>query len=98
MMGAVATAEMPYSPVHITVEPSSVARFFDSVAYLYGRGFRVLLAEISVKGRWNAGRLAQLKQQYTRLAGFYFERTLSGDAFYFSPFEAKMQSLSLIHI
>ena len=85
-------AEMPYSPVHITVEPSSVARFFDSVAYLYGRGFRVLLADISVKGRWNAERLAQLKQQSTRLAGFYFERTLSGDAFYFSPFEAKMQS------
>ena len=85
-------AVMPYSPVHITVEPSVVSCFADSVAYLYERGFRVLLADISIKGRWNSERIAQLQKQYLRLSRFYFERTLNGDTFYFAPFETKMQS------
>ena len=86
---------MPYSPVYMTVEPSTAANMADSVEALYQTGFRVICIEISPKGRWTPEQFAALQHQYQRLARFYFERTLRGDAFYLSPFEEKMQSYAL---
>lgn len=86
---------MPYSPVYLTADSSSSSELADAVETLYQNGFRDICIETSQNGRWTAEQLAGLHRQYQRIARFYFERTLHGDAFYLSPFEEKMQSYAL---
>lgn len=86
---------MPYSPVYLTAGSSAASELADAAETLYQNGFRVICIETSPTGRWTAEQLAELHRQYQRMARFYFERTLHGDAFYLSPFEEKMQSYAL---
>lgn len=86
---------MPYAPACLTVDSSAASTLADTAEMLYQSGSRVICIEVNPIGQWSADQLAALQHQYQRMARFYFERTLHGDAFYLSPFEEKMQSYAL---
>ena len=82
----------PYSPVLMTIDPSVIKRYADSVAYLYDRGFRYLICSLNYAGPWNEGTMRELRSQYLKLARFYRTHTLREEKFYLSPFEVKLAS------
>lgn len=82
----------PYAPVLMTVDPSVVAYYAQSVQYLYERGFRYIICSMNYAGAWDEGSLRELERQYRELAAFYEEHTRAEDKFYLSPFEVKLAS------
>ncbi len=82
----------PYAPAMLVVGPNTVAHYADSVAYLFDRGFHYLICSLNYGAEWTEADLAELERQYHRIAGWYYDRTLAEDKFYFSPFEVKIAS------
>lgn len=81
-----------YAPVLMTVDPSVVSSYAQSVEYLYERGFRYIICSLNYAGAWDEDSLRELKRQYQKLADFYEAHTRAEDKFYLSPFEVKLAS------
>jgi uncharacterized protein len=82
----------PYAPVMMVVTPETVKNYAQSVAYLYGKGFKYIICSLDYGGKWSEESLKVLKKEYRKLADFYLERTYAEDKFYLSPFEVKISS------
>ncbi len=82
----------PYAPALMTVNPDTAAYYCESVEYLYTLGFRYIICSLNYAGDWDAAALTTLKQQYKKLADFYYAHTLREDKFYLSPFDVKISS------
>jgi radical SAM additional 4Fe4S-binding domain len=82
----------PYAPVLMVVNPDTACYFYESVLYLYEKGFRYIIPSLNYAGNWTEREMKVLKNQYEKLSKFYYERCLKEDKFYFSPFEVKISS------
>lgn len=82
----------PYAPVLMTVNPDTVRYYAASVEYLYNAGFKYLICSLNYAGSWNEQSLDILREEYEKLADFYYRHTLAEDKFYLSPFEVKISS------
>ncbi|WP_406766638.1 radical SAM protein [Candidatus Clostridium radicumherbarum] len=82
----------PYAPVMMVVNPDTVNCFYNSVMYLYEKGFRYIIISLNYEAHWTEKHMRELKKQYERLAEFYMDRTMKEDKFYLSPFEVKISS------
>lgn len=82
----------PYAPVLMVVNPDTAEFFSESVEYLYNRGFRYIISSLNYAANWRNSDMLTLKKQYEILAQFYFDKTISEDKFYLSPFEVKISS------
>jgi len=89
---ALLLAYKPYSPVMMTVTPSTLPLYADSVKYLYDLGFRYIICTMDYSALWRDRDLLILKRQYRRLATFYRELMQKEEKFYLSPFEVKISS------
>ena len=82
----------PYAPVMMTVNPDTAGHYCDSVKHLYGLGFRYLICSLNYAAPWTERDMAELRRQYERLAGYYYDLTMAEEKFYLSPFEVKISS------
>lgn len=82
----------PYAPVLMVISPDTVQYYYESVNYLYSRGFRYIICSMNYAGCWSDEQMEILKQEYEKLAKFYYDRTIKEDKFYLSPFEVKISS------
>ena len=85
-------SHQPYAPALMVVNPDTVEFYAESVIYLYEKGFKYIICSLNYAGEWDEETLGVLAEQYRKLAGFYYERTLLEDKFYLSPFEVKISS------
>lgn len=84
---------LPDSYAMMTVAPSSVGNYFESVRYLYSLGFRRIIATIAYGPlvHWTDGDMDILRAELEKLAEFYSDILVhSKRRFYFSPFDAKI--------
>ncbi len=84
--------ERPYAPALMTVDPSTVNHYADSVEYLFRKGFKYIICSLNYAGDWNEASLRSLQRQYKRLAKMYEAWTNCEEKFYLSPFEVKISS------
>lgn len=82
----------PYAPVLLTVEPSTVKYYCDSVEFLIQKGFSYIICSLNYAGSWNEASLRELHRQYKLLAKLYESLTVKERKFYLSPFEVKLSS------
>jgi uncharacterized protein len=82
----------PYAPVLMVIDPNTVQYYTDSVIYLYDKGFKYIICSLNYAGGWDEKKLKVLKDEYRKLADFYYEHTMAEDKFYLSPFEVKISS------
>ena len=82
----------PYAPVLMTVDPSTVKFYTESVEYLFQKGFQYIICSLNYAGSWNNAALKELEKQYRLLAKLYEKWTLAEEKFYLSPFETKILS------
>ena len=82
----------PYAPALMTINPDTVQYYAESVEYLYSLGFRYIICSLNYAAEWNKTALTELKQQYNKLASFYYDHTITEDKFYLSPFDVKISS------
>jgi len=85
-------ASHPYAPVLMTVNPDTVQWYAQSVRYLYTLGFHYIICSLNYAAPWTEEDMAVLKEQYQKLADYYYEMTLAEEKFYLSPFEVKISS------
>lgn len=85
-------SEMPNSYAMMTVAPSAVPQYLDSVKYLYDLGFRRVIATVAYgpKVHWTDDDMQPLREQLESLAKFYSDILITGERFYFSPFDSKI--------
>jgi uncharacterized protein len=82
----------PYAPAMLVVTPETARHYADSVAYLYGRGFRYLICSLDYGADWTERAMGEVGRQYRKIAGWYERETRQEEKFYFSPFEVKIAS------
>lgn len=84
----------PKAVVMLTVDPSCVTKFADSVKYLHDRGFKILLTtpRFARECPWDDDTLELLAREYSKLADLYIEWTLKNEEFYFAAFDAKIRT------
>lgn len=82
----------PNSPVMLVVNPDTVNYYYDSVVYLYERGFRYIICSLNYEAAWTEKHIRQLKKQYEKLSELYITKTMAEEKFYLSPFEVKISS------
>lgn len=86
---------MPDSTAMMTVAPQAAGLFAESVRYLYSTGFRNIHAvpAYGPKADWDNAALDTMSEQLRELSDFYCKCLLSGEQFYFSPFDTKIRCL-----
>jgi uncharacterized protein len=82
----------PYAPVLIVITPETLPYYAESVSYLFGLGFRYLICSLDYSSIWNAKSVRELRRQYSKIADWYYAKTIEEEKFYFSPFEVKIAS------
>jgi uncharacterized protein len=82
----------PYAPVLMTINPDTARFYSASVEYLYSMGFKYLICSLNYAANWDEHSLKVLREEYEKLADFYYRHTLAEDKFYLSPFEVKISS------
>lgn len=82
----------PYSPVMMVVNPDTIMYYYNSVIYLYEKGFRYIICSLNYEANWTEKEMKELKKQYEKLAEFYLDKTRKEEKFYLSPFEVKISS------
>jgi len=80
----------PYAYALMTICPETLEYYYESVNYLFNKGFRYIIASLNYAGNWTHNHLQRLKKEYKKLSKLYIERTMAGEKFYFSPFEKKL--------
>ena len=84
----------PYAIAMTTVNPLSVNLFADSVEWLFGLGFRYLVASPAHGAhiKWDDKTCDLLEKQYRKLSALYCKWTKAGEKFYLGSFETKIAS------
>ncbi len=80
----------PYANAMVVVTPETLKYYCDSIAFLFQRGFRYVIAALDYNWKWEESHLEMLREQYELLALLYGKLTLEERKFYFSPFEIKI--------
>ena len=83
---------MPDVPALSVVTPETVEMMADGVIGLYDLGFRHVWQSLDYSRKWSAARIGILRQQYLKLAEYYYGRALLGDAIYYSDFDDRIGS------
>jgi uncharacterized protein len=78
--------------IYMTITPETAPYYYQSVKYIFSKGFRYLLASLDYSSSWMDRDLKVLKQQYKKIAKLYEEMSLREEKFYFGPFETKFQT------
>ncbi|MBW2263349.1 MAG: radical SAM protein [Deltaproteobacteria bacterium] len=84
--------KLPHSTVVSVVTPHNVGDLYESVEFLFGKGFRYVIAELDYTAAWDVDSMKVLEKQYRRMAKLYIERMGKGDDFYLSVFDEKISS------
>jgi uncharacterized protein len=84
--------KLPHTTVVSVITPASVGRLHESVEFLFGKGFKYVIAECDFTAEWDVEGLRELEKQYKRIAKLYLERMRRGEDFYFSAFDEKIGS------
>jgi uncharacterized protein len=74
------------------VNPVTVQYYAESVNHLHELGFTYIFCGINYAAKWQNEDINELKQQYKKLAEFYYDHTMAENKFYLSPFETKIYS------
>lgn len=84
----------PKAVCMITVDPSCVTKFANSVEYLFNKGFRVILStpRIDKECKWDDDTLDLLAKEYEKISELYLRWTLEGEEFYYGPFDGKIKT------
>ena len=81
-----------YASALMTITPSNVEFYYDSVKHIYSLGFISIICSLDYRANWNDKSLRELKKQYKELAELYYKRTMAEEKFYLSPIESKINS------
>lgn len=83
----------PHCYAMMTIAPQAAGKTAESVKYLYQLGFRriTMTPAYGFRVSWDDSTLALLMQQLREIAAFWSACILQGDAFYFSPLDAKIR-------
>ncbi|HWB12242.1 MAG TPA: radical SAM protein [Pirellulales bacterium] len=82
----------PCANAHCVVTPTTAGQLDSSVLWLFARGFAYVSTALDYSASWTRANLNELRGAYERLAGWYFERTMSGDKLYLSCFDDRIHS------
>lgn len=85
-------SKRPYTPVMMVVNPDTVVNYYESVKYLYKRGFKYIICSLNYTADWSEKTLKLLEKEYRKLADLYIELTMAEEKFFLSPFEVKISS------
>jgi uncharacterized protein len=84
----------PYTVAISVVVPETAAMLAEGAQHLFGRGFRYVIQTLDYSGDWQAGDIATLKEQYSQLASFYYERLSKGSKIYYAAFDERIKTWS----
>ena len=90
-------AQRPYSPIMMTVHPSTVSSFAASAQWLQSKGVHYLIASLNYAGPWNDHTLGLLHKEYRILESWHEENYRQERKFYFSPFDKRIASRIFPH-
>ncbi|HVX16140.1 MAG TPA: radical SAM protein [Pirellulales bacterium] len=82
----------PCANAHCVITPSTAGRLDTSVQWIFARGFAYVSTALDYSANWTRANLKELESAYKRLAGWYFDRTLSGEKLYLSCFDDRIHS------
>jgi len=84
----------PYAVAMSVVDPSTVHRAAEIVAFLHGKGFRYVTLNLNYDkaAPWTKRHLAVLEGEYRKMAKMYVAWTTAEEKFYLSPFDMKILS------
>jgi uncharacterized protein len=82
----------PYAPVLMVITPETLPYYAESVDYLFSLGFRYLICSLDYSSSWDVRSVRELRQQYGKIANWYYAKIMEEEKFYFSPFEVKIAS------
>jgi uncharacterized protein len=85
----------PETVVVAVVNQANAAYLSESVAYLFGRGFRFIVSALDYPGGWTVADLKLLKREYKKVAEFYIEQHRAGRELYFNVFDEKIKTHAL---
>ncbi|MEM7040959.1 MAG: SPASM domain-containing protein, partial [Bacteroidota bacterium] len=82
----------PVANVTCVITPESAERVHESVPWIYDLGFRFITTALDYRSDWTQDALDRLRKSYTRLGKWYEARMRSGEHFYLSCFDDRIQS------
>jgi uncharacterized protein len=82
----------PYTMAVSVIVPETVEFLAAGVKDLFGKGFRYVVQTLDYSAAWEKPHMETLKNQYTILAGFYYERLTKGEKIYYSPFDERIKT------
>ena len=83
-------AHQPYAPVMMTVSPSTVPLFAESVLWLRDLGVRYLIPSLDHAAAWTDADLRALRRAYRRLGRAYVDDHRRGRKFWFAAFDKRI--------
>jgi uncharacterized protein len=85
-------AQIPFTPVLMTVAPNTASYFNDSVQHIFSLGVRNLICTLDYSADWSEEDFEILREQYKKLAAYYLKAMEKEEKIFFSPFESKINS------
>lgn len=85
----------PLSSVTCVVTPRFAGKVLDSVAWIFGKGFRFITVTLDYSAAWTSDDMKTLSKSYKQLASWYKERMKTESRFYLSCFDERIRSHTL---
>ena len=85
-------SENRYASILMTVAPNTVHNYYNGVKNIFDLGFMNIIPSIDYSGDWREEEIQELERQYKKISKLYYEKTISEDKFFFSPFDSKIDS------
>lgn len=85
----------PYTIVVSVITPETATLVYDSVTWLFDRGFKYVVQTLDHNADWNKNDLVTLAKQYKQLSRFYFNALEEGKKIYYSPFDERIKTRTI---
>ncbi|MBI5531645.1 MAG: radical SAM protein [Deltaproteobacteria bacterium] len=85
-------ANNPYLHVQMVISPDTASLLPQSLEFVFGLGVRHVSTSINYQGPWDRSSLERLGHAYEKAARLYEKKTLRGDRFFLSCFDARIRT------
>jgi uncharacterized protein len=82
----------PYTIAVSVITPETVGYVSEGVQDLFARGFRYVLQTLDHAAPWTSNDLRKLKDQYRKLADYYYKMLKNDRKIYYSPFDERIKT------
>lgn len=82
----------PYAHVQLVISPDTAALLAESLSLVFSSGFRFVSTTLDYSAAWTRSALRTLGKAYRQAATLYVDKTLAGDRFFLSCFDARIRT------